>query len=94
MAEATARGIGRLTLADALELTILIAVKDPRRHSRAATRWLRLYLGERPNANLEDVALAFGAVAALGGGNHDHAALTLRAMAEKASTGMRRGRVA
>jgi hypothetical protein len=30
----------RLSLADALDLTMLIARKDPRRHPRVAARWL------------------------------------------------------
>ena len=39
-AEATAKELPRLGLADALELTILIARKEPRRHPRVAARWL------------------------------------------------------
>jgi hypothetical protein len=39
-AEATAKELLRLGLADALELTLLIARKDPRRHPRVAARWL------------------------------------------------------
>jgi hypothetical protein len=33
-----------LSLEDALDLTILIARKDPRRHPRVAARWLLRYL--------------------------------------------------
>jgi hypothetical protein len=36
VAEATAKEIGRISLAEALELTLLIARKDPRRHPRVA----------------------------------------------------------
>jgi hypothetical protein len=35
-AEATAKELPRLGLADALELTLLIARKEPRRHPRVA----------------------------------------------------------
>jgi hypothetical protein len=37
-----------LPLVDALELTIPIAHKDPRRHPRVAARWLLRYLEEVP----------------------------------------------
>jgi hypothetical protein len=43
VAEATAKEIGRISLAEALELTLLIAREDPRRHPRVAAplkpRW-------------------------------------------------------
>jgi hypothetical protein len=39
IAETTAREIGNISLVEALELTALIARKDPRRHGRAATHW-------------------------------------------------------
>jgi len=38
VAEATAKEIGKVSLIEALELTLLIAKKEPHRHSRA--RWL------------------------------------------------------
>ena len=40
MAEGLARELGRLSLAEALELTILIAKKEPHRFSRVGVRWL------------------------------------------------------
>jgi hypothetical protein len=46
VAEAAARELPRVSLADALELTILVARKDPRRHPRVAARWLLRYLEE------------------------------------------------
>jgi hypothetical protein len=49
IAEATARELLRISLTDALELTILIARKDPRRHPRVAAHWLLRYL-ESSNA--------------------------------------------
>jgi len=39
-AEATAEEQPPLNLTDALELTILVARKDPRWHPRVAARWL------------------------------------------------------
>jgi hypothetical protein len=50
VAEATAKEIGRISLAEALELTVLIARKNPRRHPRVAARWLLRYLEEGPEA--------------------------------------------
>jgi hypothetical protein len=87
IAETTAREIGRMSLAEALELTGLIARKDPRRHGRAATRWLRLYLEHSPGAGLDDAAFVVGALSALGGPHHDAALLALRDLAERASSG-------
>ena len=53
----TAREIGRVTIAEALELTALVARKQPHRYGRFAARWLCLYLEEHEQATLEDVAL-------------------------------------
>jgi hypothetical protein len=53
----TAREIGRVTIAEALELTALVARKQPDRYGRFAARWLCLYLQEHEKATLEDVAL-------------------------------------
>ena len=47
VAEATARELGRLPLADALELVILMAEKHDRRADRAAVKWLRRLFEER-----------------------------------------------
>jgi hypothetical protein len=57
LAEVTAREIGRVTIAEALELTALVARKQPHRYCRFAARWLCLYLEEHEKATLEDVAL-------------------------------------
>jgi len=57
VAETTAREIGRLSLAEALELTMLIARKDPRRHPRVAARWLLRYLEECDEATIEEAAM-------------------------------------
>ena len=57
MAEATSRELPRLSLADALELTALIALRDQRRHPRVAARWLLRYLEERDGATIEEAAM-------------------------------------
>ncbi len=57
LAEVTAREIGRVTIAEALELTALVARKQPHRYSRFAARWLCVYLEEHEKATLEDVVL-------------------------------------
>jgi hypothetical protein len=46
VAEITAREIGRINLVEALELTALLAKRDPKRHKRFASRWLWRSLGE------------------------------------------------
>ena len=53
----TAREIGRVTIAEALELTALVARKQPERYGRFAARWLCLWLEEHEKATLDDVAL-------------------------------------
>ena len=53
----TAREIGRVTIAEALELTALVARKQPERHGRFAARWLCLWLEEHEKATLEHVEL-------------------------------------
>jgi hypothetical protein len=57
LAEVTAREIGRVTITEALELTAVVARKQPHRYGRFAARWLCLYLEEHEQATLEDVAL-------------------------------------
>ena len=46
-----------MTIAEALELTALVARKQPHRYDRFAARWLCLWLEEHEKATLEDVAL-------------------------------------
>jgi hypothetical protein len=53
----TAREVGRVTIAEALELTALVARKQPERYGRFAARWLFLWLEEHEKATLEDVEL-------------------------------------
>ena len=55
----------RLTLVDPLELTALIALKDPARHSRVAVRWLQRWLDAFSDATIDDVGLAAVSLQAL-----------------------------
>jgi hypothetical protein len=55
---AAAKELPPLSLADALELTILIARKDPRRHPQAAARWLLRYLEECDEATIDEAAMS------------------------------------
>ena len=65
LAEVTAREIGRVTIAEALELTALVARKQPDRYGRFAARWLCLYLEEHEKATLEDVELLVSSLRSL-----------------------------
>jgi NTP pyrophosphatase (non-canonical NTP hydrolase) len=67
-------------LEEALELTVLIARKDPRRHPRVAARWMRRYLEEYEKETIDELAMVAGCLAALGGEGHEEAAETVRAM--------------
>ena len=65
-----------LSLEDALDLTILIARKDPRRHPRVAARWLLRYLEEVDESTIDEAAMVAACLAALAGDRHRDAALT------------------
>jgi hypothetical protein len=69
--------IPRPSLADLLELTALIAAKDPKRHARVAARRLRRWLDARDDATIYDVALAMSLLQSLGGRHHGSALLAL-----------------
>ena len=65
MALAAAKDLPQLNLLDALELTVLVARKDPRRHTRVAARWLLRLLEEDPHATIEEALLAASSLVAL-----------------------------
>jgi hypothetical protein len=94
MAVAAAKDLPQLSLVDALELTTLVARKEPRRHPRVAARWLLRYLEEDPYATIEEAVLAASSLVALTGVGHQEAARTLRAMAERATSRRRQRGVA
>jgi hypothetical protein len=86
VAEATLRAeIPRSTLGDLLELTALIAQKQPERFSRVAARWLVKYLEAVDEATIYDAAFIASNLQALGGRHHGNAMKALRDMAEQAS---------
>ena len=74
-----ARELGRISLAEALELTILIAKKEPQRLPRVAVRWLERYLQEC-EPTLANVALAVSALSALADEEPAEATRLLRAL--------------
>jgi hypothetical protein len=86
VAKATAKDLPPLSLEDALDLTILIARKEPRRHPRVAARWLLCYLEECDEATIDEAAMVASCLAALSGDRHRDATLTLRGVAERASS--------
>jgi hypothetical protein len=61
---AAARETPQLSLSDALELTFLIARKEPKRLPRVAVRWLERYVQEC-EPTVSHVALAVSALSAL-----------------------------
>jgi hypothetical protein len=64
-AEACARDLGHLELADALDLLLLIAAKEPARFPRAAARWHARFVLEVRGLHVEDSLMLLGAVAGL-----------------------------
>jgi hypothetical protein len=85
IAEAVARELGRITLVEALELTALVARKDPKRRGRVAARWLLRFLEDHERVTIDEAVLVAGALAALGGAGHDAAFATLLELAEQGS---------
>lgn len=80
VAEATARELGRITLVEALELTILIAQKEPKRVPRVAVRWLERYIQEC-EPTLGEVGLVVAALAGLTDEHRVEAVRVLRGLA-------------
>ena len=79
VAEATAREIGHIDLLEALELTALIARRDPRvRGRRVSARWLRRWLEETEVPTIDDAVMVAGCLAALGSESHETALSALR----------------
>jgi hypothetical protein len=72
------REVGRISLAEALELTILIARERPGRHPRVAARWLQRYLEERP-VGITEAAMVASCLGALAGPGANEAAGAPRA---------------
>jgi hypothetical protein len=81
VAEQALKEMGHVGLDEALELTALIAVKQPQRGRRVAVRWLRRYIEDRPQESIDNVALVAALLQALGSEGHDVALSALRDMA-------------
>jgi hypothetical protein len=64
-AESAARELESVSLADALELLLLIAATEPTRFERAAIRWLGRFCIETRGVDIADAQLLLGAVAGL-----------------------------
>jgi len=72
-----AREIGRVTIAEALELTALVARKQPHRYGRFAARWLCLFLEEHEKVTLEDVELLVSNMRSLANSEEHASALAI-----------------
>lgn len=85
VAEMTAREIGRISLDEALALTILVAERAPERLPRFAGRWLRLYLDTNLDATVVEINFTGACLQALGDSSTSAAAaLALQELARRA----------
>jgi hypothetical protein len=82
-AELNARMMGNVSLVEALELTALVALKDPKRRGQFAGRWLTRFMSERPGSTLEDAAIVVAYLGALGGPRHAEMVASLRGIVER-----------
>lgn len=82
-AEAAARQLGRLSLADALALCLLMAEQNPERFDRAAARWHARLVLETSGMGIAESQLALGAAASLLTSSRAEGAETLRGLARR-----------
>ena len=82
----TAQGHPRVIFQRVLDLTALIAFKQPERFSRVSGRWLLRYLEAVEDATIYDASFMTACLQALGGRHHGHALAALRGMAEETTT--------
>jgi hypothetical protein len=75
-----------MLLSVALELTLLVARKDPGLHPRVAARWLQRYLEDDPATTIDEAGLTASSLIALTGGGYQEAVQMLRAIAERATS--------
>lgn len=66
-----------MTIAEALELTALVARKQPHRYGRFAARWVCLYLEEHEKATLEHVEVLVSNLRSLEAPNDHGSALAI-----------------
>jgi hypothetical protein len=76
-----------VTLQDALTFTALVALRDRPRARRMAVRWLRRWLEESTEADIEQAAIVTNLLAALGGHQHHWALRCLQDMAGRPRAG-------
>ena len=76
-----------MTIGEALELTALVARKQPYRFGRFAARWLCLYLEEREKATLDEVALLVANLRSLATPSDHNSALAILRTATRAEPG-------
>jgi len=82
-----------VTLEDALAFTALVALRDRPRARRMTVRWLRRWLDENTEADIEQVAIVTDLLAGLGGHQHHWALRCLKDMSgERTSARPRAGR--
>lgn len=79
VADATARGMGQISLEEALDLLALMGRFGDKRFDRAAVRWLQRLLDER-TVELVDVQIAAANLAALATARRASALDALRAL--------------
>lgn len=78
-----ARDLATVSLADALELLLLIGDQRPDHYGRAAARWLARYTLELRDVDLVEAQLVASALAGLRAQDPRPAVLTLRSLARR-----------
>ena len=88
-AETAARELGRLSLLDALDFCLLVAVEAPDRYERAARRWFVRLVAETPRLTLDQAQLALACLREMPSGDGNRIADVLRGLAggKQASSG-------
>jgi hypothetical protein len=79
-AEIAARELRGLSLADALDLTALVALRDRTRSRRMTARRLQRWLDEMAGVTIDEAAMVVGCLATLRGPGHDRALNALRTL--------------
>jgi hypothetical protein len=82
--------LGGLSLADALELTLLMRETDRWRYERAAVRWLERFIEER-RPSLAELALASAGPSQIGGAGDGSLRKLLRSTSRRAAQGEDQG---
>ena len=79
-AEIAARELRGLSLADALDFTALVALRNRERSRRMAARWLQRWLDETAGVTIDDAVMVAGCLTALGGPGHEQGLALLRSL--------------